>query len=100
MLPAGTAFDLTERVLLGHTPRVTAEDAAELAEAQADLRRMARDIAADDVGPSQLRRRLARARTSRKTGPDAESAESDTEITPSRPRTTRRAEDDDEGDPR
>ena len=29
---------------------------------------MARDIAAGDAGPSDLRRRLARARASRKTG--------------------------------
>ena len=42
------------------------EDAAELAEAQADLRQMARDIAAGDAGPSVLRRRLARKRAVRR----------------------------------
>jgi cyanophycinase len=67
VLPAGTTYDLSERVLLAHTPRVSAQDAAELAEAQADLQQMARDIAAGDVGPSYLRRRLARKRTTRKT---------------------------------
>src|SRR3954452_25571002 len=38
VLPAGTAYDLTERALLPHTPPVSEADAAELAEAQADLR--------------------------------------------------------------
>jgi cyanophycinase len=68
VLPAGTAYDLTERALLPRDAPVSPHDAAELAKAQADLRRMARDIAAGDAGPSVLRRRLARARTSRKTG--------------------------------
>jgi cyanophycinase len=68
-LPAGTSYDLTTRTLLPRTARVSAEDAAELAEAQADLRQMARDIAAGDAGPAVLRRRLARRRASRKTGP-------------------------------
>ena len=67
VLPAGAAYDLTERTLLPHAARVSAQDAAELAEAQADLRRMARDIAADDVSPTHLRRRLARQRISRET---------------------------------
>jgi cyanophycinase len=67
VLPAGAAFDLTTRELLPQPSQVTAEDAAELAEAQADLRQMARDIAAGDVGPAVLRRRLARKRASRKT---------------------------------
>jgi cyanophycinase len=67
VLPAGAAFDLTTRELLPLPSLVSAEDAAELAEAQADLRQMARDIAAGDVGPAVLRRRLARKRASRKT---------------------------------
>src|SRR5215212_9216741 len=66
VLPAGTAYDLTERALLPDVVRVSADDAAELAEARADLRQMARDIAAGDAGPSILRRRLARARASRR----------------------------------
>ncbi len=67
VLPAGAAYDLTTRALLPLAPRVSDEDAAELAEAQADLRQMARDIAAGDVSPATLRRRLARKRSSRKT---------------------------------
>jgi cyanophycinase len=67
VLPAGTGFDLTDRMLLPHVPRVSRADAAELAEAQADLRQMARDIAAGDVGPATLRRRLARRRAAHRT---------------------------------
>jgi cyanophycinase len=67
VLPAGAAYDLTERVLLPHVSQVSAHDAREIADAQADLRRMARDIAAGDIGPTQLRRRLARTRRARKT---------------------------------
>jgi cyanophycinase len=67
VLPAGAAFDLTTRELLPLPGKVSAEDAAELAEARADLRQMARDIDAGDVGPAVLRRRLARKRASRKT---------------------------------
>jgi cyanophycinase len=69
VLPAGAAYDLTSRMLLAHTPRVSDEDAAELAEAQADMKQLARDIAAGDVSPATLRRRLARKRASRKTVP-------------------------------
>jgi cyanophycinase len=65
VLPAGAAYDLTERVLLPRVAEVSLQDAAELAEAQADLRRMASDIAAGDVGPTYLRRRLARKRATR-----------------------------------
>ncbi|WP_299055231.1 cyanophycinase [uncultured Nocardioides sp.] len=75
VLPQGSAFDLTTRTLVPRETRVSAEDAAELAEAGNDLRRMARDIAADDVSPTTLRRRKARAarRTeTRPAGPDAE----------------------------
>jgi cyanophycinase len=68
VLPAGAAYDLTERLLLPQPQQVSAQDAAELEEAQADLRQMARDIAAGDVGPTHLRRRLARTRGSRQTG--------------------------------
>ncbi len=67
VLPAGASYDLTTRTLLEHEQRVSEEDAAELAEAQADLRQLARDIAAGDVSPATLRRRLARKRASRKT---------------------------------
>jgi len=65
VLPAGSAYDLTERALLRQEPHVDPEDAAELAEAQHDMRRVARDIAAGDVSPGTLRRRLARSRSHR-----------------------------------
>jgi cyanophycinase len=67
VLPTGAAYDLTTRTLAPLEPTVSDEDAAEIAEAQADLRAMARDIAAGDVSPATLRRRLARKRSSRKT---------------------------------
>jgi len=64
VLPAGSVFDLTDRTLVPQPSAVDPEDAAELAAAQRDLRRMARDIAGDiaaeDVSPGTLRRRLAR----------------------------------------
>jgi cyanophycinase len=72
VLPAGAAYDLTDRALVPQPAQVSAQDAAELAEAQADLRQMARDIAAGDVGPAYLRRRLARTRGSRQTGERAD----------------------------
>jgi cyanophycinase len=62
VLPDGSVFDLTERQLVPQPPPVDPEDAAELAEAQRDMQRMARDIAAEEVSPSTLRRRLARTR--------------------------------------
>jgi len=70
VLPAGAAYDLTGRTLLGHSPKVSAADAAEIADAEADLRQLTLAIAAGDVGPTHLRRRLARKRTNRKTGRD------------------------------
>jgi len=60
VLPAGTAYNLTQRALVPQAPVVDAEDAAELAEAQRDMRQMARDIAAADASPQALRRRMAR----------------------------------------
>jgi len=63
VLPAGTAYDLSARALLSHSPPASRQDVAEIEAAQADLRRMARDIAAGDVSPTHLRRRLARTRT-------------------------------------
>ena len=65
VLPAGAAYDLTARELLPHAVPVSKEDAAELAEAQADMRQLARDIDAGDFSPATLRRRLARKRTTR-----------------------------------
>lgn len=62
VLPEGSVFDLDARALVPQVAAVDPEDAAELAEAQRDLRRMARDIAASDVSPTTLRRRQARTR--------------------------------------
>jgi len=60
VLPAGSAYNLTRRALIPQPSLVDVEDAAELAEAQRDMRQMARDIAAADKSPQALRRRLAR----------------------------------------
>jgi cyanophycinase len=61
VLPAGSVFDLTDRTLVAtRAPAVDDDAAAELAVAGRDLRRLARDIAAGDVSPTELRRRLSR----------------------------------------
>lgn len=62
MLPAGAAYDLTTRTLVPPPAEVDEYEAAEIAEAGRDLRQLARDIAAGDVSPTTLRRRLARNR--------------------------------------
>ncbi len=63
LLPAGSAYDLTTRTFLPLPPTVDPEDAAELEEAQRDMRQLARDIAAADASPAALRRRLTRTRS-------------------------------------
>jgi cyanophycinase len=60
VLPAGSGFDLTTKQLLREPAAVDPTEAEELAVAGQDLKRLARDIAADDVSPSQLKRRRAR----------------------------------------
>lgn len=65
VLPSGSAFDLTSRTLLPRVALIDPVEAAEIAVASHDLRRMARDIAAGDASPSVLRRRLARTRKAR-----------------------------------
>ena len=62
MLPAGAAYDLTTRTLVPQQHAVEETEAAEIAEAGRDLRQMARDIAAGDVSPTNLRRRMTRHR--------------------------------------
>ena len=60
VLPAGAEFDLDRRTLVT-LPSPTGDDHAdELALANADLRRLTRDIAAEDKSPAVFRRRLAR----------------------------------------
>ncbi len=60
VLPAGAVFDLSRRVLVPRAAGADPAEAAELAVAGQDLRTLARDIAAGDVSPTVLRRRLAR----------------------------------------
>jgi cyanophycinase len=60
VLPAGASFDLDNRVLLRADTPADDHDADELAVANADLRRLTRDIAAEDKSPAVFRRRLAR----------------------------------------
>ncbi len=62
VLPEGSHFNLTTRTLVPTIAAVDAAEADELALASRDLRTMARDIAAGDVSPSVLRRRIARRR--------------------------------------
>ena len=68
VLPAGSAFNLTTRRLVAKDAVVDAAEADELALANRDLRKLARDIAAGDISPSQLRRR--KTRTARRIGKD------------------------------
>ncbi len=60
VLPEGAAFDLSTRSLLPSAPVTDPAEVDELALANRNLRKMARDIAAGDVSPSVLRRRIAR----------------------------------------
>jgi cyanophycinase len=60
VLPAGASFDLENRVLLRSDIPADDQDPDELAVANADLRRLTRDIAAEGKSPAVFRRRLAR----------------------------------------
>jgi cyanophycinase len=60
VLPAGSRFDLEARVLVHGPPELNPVEAAELRRAGDGLRALARDIAADGVSPSHLRRRRHR----------------------------------------
>ncbi len=60
VLPGGSMFDLTTKTLIREAPVVDPTEAEELATVGRDLKRLARDIAAGDVSPTVLRRRLAR----------------------------------------
>lgn len=60
VLPAGASFDLDNRTLLRSEIPAADADADELAVANADLRRLTRDIAAEGKSPAVFRRRLAR----------------------------------------
>jgi len=60
VLPAGSVFHLGRRKLVVDNRPVSPIEARELAVAGRDLKRLARDIAADDISPTELRRRRAR----------------------------------------
>jgi cyanophycinase len=60
VLPAGSVFNLTDKVLVKQEPVVDPSEAEELAVAGRDLKRLARDIAAGDVSPTALKRRRTR----------------------------------------
>ena len=62
VLPAGATFDLLERCLVDEPQRVDPSAAEDIEQANADLRRMAADIAADGVSPTHLSRRRRRSR--------------------------------------
>ncbi|HSE70661.1 MAG TPA: cyanophycinase [Nocardioidaceae bacterium] len=60
VLPDDAVFNLTRRALVPQRAAVDPDEAEELAVAGRDLRKLARDIAAGDVSPSELRRRRSR----------------------------------------
>ena len=65
VLPEGSRFDLTHRVLLnppGVLEATQPTGVSDLAPNGRDLRKLARDIAAGDVSPTNLRRRIQRRR--------------------------------------
>jgi cyanophycinase len=66
VLPAGSMFDLNERSLLAGPPVFDPVAAAELERAGDDLRSLARDIAAEGVSPTNLRRRQRRRASDRR----------------------------------
>ena len=65
VLPAGSRFDLTTRTLLAHRTSVPDHEVVEARAAEADLRRLADEIAAEGVSPTNYARHLRRSRRSR-----------------------------------
>jgi cyanophycinase len=63
VLPAGSQFDLSSRSLLAHQTFVPDPQVVEAQAAEADLREVARDIAAEGVSPTNYARRLRRSRS-------------------------------------
>jgi cyanophycinase len=68
VLPAGAKFDLMRRELVAASTEVDSVVAEELSVASADVGRLALDIAAEGVSPTNLRRRRARTRIEREDG--------------------------------
>lgn len=62
VLPAGSQFDLSNRTLIAHRTPVLDPEVVEARAAEADLREVARDIAAEGVSPTNYTRRLRRNR--------------------------------------
>jgi cyanophycinase len=62
VLPAGSQFDLSNRSLIAHQTPVLDPEVVEARAAEADLREVARDIAAEGVSPTNYTRRLRRNR--------------------------------------
>ncbi|MEU8221773.1 cyanophycinase [Kribbella sp. NPDC048915] len=61
VLPATATFDLQNRVLLSYGPQPAAAEYAERAAAEADLRKLAKEIAAEGVSPAYYAERKRRA---------------------------------------
>jgi cyanophycinase len=61
VLPATSTFDLKARALLSYGPQPPAEELAELQAAEADLRALADEIAAEGVSPAYYAERKRRA---------------------------------------
>lgn len=68
VLPAGAKFDLMKRALITAAVEPDPAEAEELRIAGDDLRTFARDIAAEGVSPTNLRRRRARTKIEREDG--------------------------------
>ncbi|MGD7787178.1 cyanophycinase [Propionibacteriaceae bacterium Y1700] len=60
LLPAGAEFDLNSRQLIQVVTELPPGEAEEVAAAEADLRQLAREIAAEGVSPSHYARRVRR----------------------------------------
>ncbi len=69
VLPAGSRFDLSRRVLLQHHEALPAAELAEVRAAESDLRALAREIGAEGVSPTYYARRLRRGRRTSTTEP-------------------------------
>ena len=62
VLPAGSVFDLSSRTLVAHAEPMADTEVEETRAAEADLRKLALDIAAEGVSPTNFARHLRRGR--------------------------------------
>jgi cyanophycinase len=62
VLPAGSQFDLTSRALIAHQTPAHDPEVLDARAAEAAIREVARDIAAEEVSPANYARRLRRSR--------------------------------------